>query len=82
MAQIIELLNDPKIIGGQISANLELEMKCSSILARLEEIKDSRILIDILLFHTICPAGLCMTEASFIIENLMHHLTLGQDQVE
>ena len=79
MAKIIDLLNEPKILGGQISDNLELEMKCRSILARLEEVEDSRILIDILLFHTICPAGLCMTEASFIIENLTHHLTSGQD---
>ena len=79
MAQIIDLLNEPKILDGQISANLELEMKCSSILARLEDVKDNRILIDILLFQTICPAGLCMTEASFIIENFMHHLTFGQD---
>ena len=79
MAKIIDLLNEPKILGGQISDNLELEMKCRSILARLEEVEDSRILIDILLFHTICPAGLCMTEASSIIENFMHHLTFGQD---
>ena len=38
------------------------------------------MLTDILLFLTICPAGLCMTEAVFIIDNLIHHQTEGEDQ--
>ena len=77
MTQLIDMLNDPGTIGAEDHANVELEIKCNSILARLLELSEDKVLIDILLVHTICPAGLCMTEASFIIENLIHHQTDG-----
>ena len=44
--------------------------------------ESQKMLVDLILFHTVCPAGICMTEAEMIMSNIIDHHYVEEEMID